>query len=128
LKDHFLIILTIKKITMTFKNLYKFQYSIILFSYNENILKLYLNFLKKKIKKLNNQNNSFYLSLPNKSQLITLLRSPHVNKKSKEQFNKTILKKNIYISSKYELPLNKLLINIPYEIFIKVKFISNFNK
>lgn len=113
---------------MTFKNLYKFQYSIILFSYNENILKLYLNFLKKKIKKLNNQNNSFYLSLPNKSQLITLLRSPHVNKKSKEQFNKTILKKNIYISSKYELPLNKLLINIPYEIFIKVKFISNFNK
>jgi ribosomal protein S10 len=68
------------------------------------------------------------ITLPKKIQKFTVLRSPHVNKKSREQFE-TRLYKQIFILLSCE---NKLIINLlkkiqnklPVNLLIKITFIN----
>jgi small subunit ribosomal protein S10 len=61
----------------------KKQYNIILKSYNIQILDL---FIKDLIKFLKNYGCVSLVHLPKKTQRFTVLKSPHVNKESREQF------------------------------------------
>lgn len=60
------------------------NYQLKLKSLNNKILKFYLNFLTKICKKLNI--NYSLIMLPSKTKKITVLKSPHVFKKAREQF------------------------------------------
>jgi len=80
-------------------------------------LNLYINFLKEKIKLYNKQYSIF--NLPKKIKRITLLKSPHVNKKAREQFEVKIY--TIIIKIKIDLfKLKSLLINKPKTVIIKI--------
>lgn len=57
------------------------------------IIRIYLFFFIQL--QLNKKNNFKIVSLPNKKQIFTLLRSPHTDKKSREQFRKLEFKKLI---------------------------------
>jgi small subunit ribosomal protein S10 len=64
------------------------------------------------------------VSLPIKKKRITLLKSPHVNKKSREQFEIRLLKILFQINSPIGLnKLNKLLLNKPKVVSVNVKAI-----
>ena len=89
-------------------------------SIDKTLLGIYLTFLKNILKKLNIVYTS--TNLPLKIKKITLLKSPHVHKKAREQFE--IKKfKNLFIIK--NLKLSKYLIfvflNKPKFIKIKVK-------
>jgi small subunit ribosomal protein S10 len=80
-------------------------------------LNLYINFLKEKIKLYNKQYSIF--NLPKKIKRITLLKSPHVNKKAREQFEIKIY--TVIIKIKIDLfKLKSLLINKPKTVIIKI--------
>lgn len=78
----------------------------------------YLKFILKTIIKLKIPSKHF--SLPNKTKKITLLKSPHVNKKAREQFETCIFKKVIIINieKKIENILKFLILNKPK--FVKI--------
>ena len=63
------------------------------------------------------------INLPNKKKIITLLKSPHVNKKAREQFEHRIYKKRFLIKSNVNLKLLKVLTLIKPKN-IKIKIIS----
>lgn len=77
---------------------------------------LYITFLKTIFRKINLLEYKI-ISLPYKKKRITLLKSPHVNKKAREQFEirvyKTIISFNF---SKNYIFLNYILINKPKNI------------
>lgn len=89
-------------------------------SIDKTLLGIYLTFLKNIFKKLNIVYTS--TNLPLKIKKITLLKSPHVHKKAREQFEIKKFKKLIIIKN---LKLSKYLIfiflNKPKFIKIKVK-------
>ena len=62
----------------------------------ENNIKSYYNFISKILKKLNIKHSVIYL--PRKIKRLTLLKSPHVNKKAREQFEIRIYKILIKLS------------------------------
>jgi len=95
------------------------KYTLILKSQNIYILKNFINSLLY-------LNNISFINLPKKKKRIITLSSPHVNKKSKEQFEITTYKRLIKIKSEnnnfsMEL-LKKILTKIPSNISYKVKY------
>jgi ribosomal protein S10 len=73
-------------------------------------------------KKLNINSSIFYL--PSSERKITLLKSPHVYKKAKEQFRVATYKVVISVEITNNLSLNQigsLLINKPKAVFVKIK-------
>jgi len=84
-------------------------------------LKAYSLYLESILKSLSVKYSIFYL--PKEEQKLTLLKSPHVYKKAKEQFKIETYKVIISIKD-LDNNLNKLvpfLINKPKAIFIKIK-------
>jgi ribosomal protein S10 len=86
-------------------------------------LKAYTFYLESILKSLSIKYSIF--NLPKEEQKFTLLKSPHVYKKAKEQFKINMFKVTISVESlDNSQNLNKLvpfLINKPKAIFIKVK-------
>lgn len=96
------------------------MYQIKLISIHKNLLEIYSSYL---INFLRGKEVSITLSgQPVKSKKLTLFRSPHVNKKSKEQFIVYEYKKIIYCSSFFfNSSIKKLFLNKPNSLFIKIK-------
>lgn len=93
----------------------------------KHILSLFSKYFVENMTNLTNNDLDFKIvSLPTKKKRFTLLRSPHVNKKSKEHF--LIENCSFLISfkiSKNSLSLIDLILkNVPSEIKIKVKIIA----
>jgi small subunit ribosomal protein S10 len=89
-------------------------------SIDATVLSFYLVFLKNSLKRLNIE--CTFTSLPIETKKITLLKSPHVHKKAREQFQikkftKLVTIKNLNLS-KYIL---FIFLNKPKFIKIKVK-------
>ena len=62
----------------------------------------------RKLTSLLDLNINCIVQLPTNSKKYTLLRSPHVDKKSREQFGRTIHKKTIIIQENYHLKLKNV--------------------
>jgi ribosomal protein S10 len=94
---------------------------IIVKALDKTILFFYLNFLVFFFKKIHFKNFSIQ-NLPTKKKRLTLLKSPHVNKKAKEQFELKIYKTAIYINNiKTKNFLKFLIFNKPKNIKLKFK-------
>ncbi|XBT18326.1 MAG: 30S ribosomal protein S10 [Candidatus Shikimatogenerans sp. Tduv] len=91
-------------------------------SYNPVILKHFIN----KIIDLTNKYTLKIIGpiyLPTKKKIFTVLRSPHVHKKSREQFIFSIHKRLIYIKQYNNIFINNLRkINFVYGVHINIKF------
>lgn len=99
---------------------FKYFLKIELKTVNKSILAVYKNFLQNLLLKLNLLYKQF--ALPIKKKKFTLLRSPHVHKKSREQFQ-LIKYKHVYLFLS-PIPnnfLKFLLINKPAEINMIIK-------
>lgn len=88
-------------------------------SVNKSVLVIYSTFLKNIFNKLNLDFKIIFL--PTLKKKFTLLRSPHVHKKSREQFEFTRYKQIIYISNSNINFLKYLIINKPSDIKLNVK-------
>lgn len=63
-------------------------------------------------------------NLPNKKKFITLLKSPHVNKKAREQFEHITYQKMISIKLNFNFKLIKILtLNKPKNIKLKLNLV-----
>jgi small subunit ribosomal protein S10 len=92
-------------------------------SFKLNNLNTYIKFLEKLLKIF----NIYYskISVPTKIKRITILKSPHVFKKAREQFELKVYTKNIIIKNVKNLNfLKNLLINKPKFININIKYIG----
>lgn len=89
---------------------------LILKSYDKDILKIYSNYLL-------TDNSFFYknrqVRLPKIKKKITLLRSPHVFKKSKDHYQQVI--HTIIISLDKNVNLLNIIKNVPKSVFLKLK-------
>ena len=96
------------------------KYKIKIKSLHKESIKLYINFLDTILKKIRVQFS--IINLPKKKNRIPLLKSPHVNKSAREQFEiryySTLLKIKSDIDHK---TLELLLINKPKSVSIDVK-------
>jgi small subunit ribosomal protein S10 len=92
-------------------------------SFNKQLLNIYSNFLKNTLK---NYGIKFsFISNPIKKKKITLLKSPHVHKKAREQFELRIHKQTFFIKKVISIQhFNKILINKPKLININIKHIG----
>jgi ribosomal protein S10 len=89
-------------------------------SLDKKTLNLYLTFLENLFKKTNIKFN--IQRLPTKKRIISLLKSPHVNKKAIEQFQLLITKAVVSIKSKQILKIAKyFIINKPKCVILKFK-------
>lgn len=87
---------------------------------NSNSFKIYIFFLNKVFSNLHF--NFSIIKLPATKKRITLLKSPHVNKKAREQFEIISYKALIVIKENVTLSiLRLLLLNKPATIQIKLK-------
>lgn len=86
-------------------------------STSKNILNLYKKFLILNFKYF--FLNYLIINLPTKKKFKTFLKSPHVNKKAKENFNLFVYKFKIYTSLNLRL-LKILRINVPKNIHLKI--------
>jgi len=101
----------------------KINFKITFKSIEKNI-EIYLMFIKKILNKF--QIKYKQLNLPKKKKRITLLKSPHVNKKALEHFNMFSYKKSLYIN---ELHIGQKFKILKFLILNKPKFIRiNFRK
>jgi|TARA_B100000242_G_scaffold272899_1_gene226124 small subunit ribosomal protein S10 len=96
------------------------KYQIKIKSLHKESVKLYINFLQKMLRKI--KVNFSIIALPEKKNRVTLLKSPHVNKSAREQFEiryyRTLLKIKSDIDHK---TLELLLINKPKSVTVSVK-------
>jgi len=96
------------------------KYQIKIKSLHKDSVKLYINFLQKMLRKI--KVNFSIIALPEKKNRVTLLKSPHVNKSAREQFEiryyRTLLKIKSDIDHK---TLELLLINKPKSVTVSVK-------
>ncbi len=96
------------------------KYQIKIKSLHKESVKLYINFLQKMLRKI--KVNFSIIALPEKKNRVTLLKSPHVNKSAREQFEiryyRTLLKIKSDIDHK---TLELLLINKPKSVTVIVK-------
>lgn len=93
---------------------------IIVKSYSKIALVLYLNYLKTLLSKGGIFFSSF--SFPMKRKRITLLKSPHVNKKSKEQFEIKSFKTVLFLNNSLSLDTVKnITMNRPKCVSLTVK-------
>lgn len=89
-------------------------------SLNKESIIFYKIFIGKIFNKLKISFN--HIDLPNKKKRITLLKSPHVNKSAREQFQITTYKTLILIKDKISLNQLKLIVlNKPKTVKISVK-------
>lgn len=87
---------------------------------SNNSVNIYTYFVIKILKKLKIQFR--YIQIPITCKRITLLKSPHVNKKAREQFEIKKLKKTFIIYSKIKIEILKLLIiNKPKFIILNIR-------
>lgn len=92
-------------------------------SFKQNILNIYIKFLESLFKKLQLEYSLF--SIPTKKKKITLLKSPHVHKKAREQFELNTYKKTIHIKNfKNVNHLNNFILNKPKFINLSIKHIG----
>jgi small subunit ribosomal protein S10 len=93
--------------------------SLVLKSSYKEILKIYSTYLKLGLQK--QKINFSLVGLPKKKKIITLLRSPHVNKKAKDQFEKIEYRFLFQIKNNFNNSfLSQLLKNKPASISIKI--------
>ena len=101
---------------MTFINL-KFK------SLNLKILEVYIHFVKLLLFSLNIKFSIFFL--PKKLKKITLLKSPHVYKKAREQFEQKVYKvfvvAQVSSNNHFNFFFKALLINKPKMVSLKIK-------
>ena len=101
----------------------KITYSLTIQSTNKEVLLIYKNFLSCLLK-TNSVNYSFFL--PVKKKKLTLLKSPHVYKKAKEQFEvryyTLLVSFSVQLSSEN---LKYLFLNKPSSVNLKIKQIIN---
>ena len=92
-------------------------------SLSKESLGVYNLFIKKI---LNTLNISFKLiNLPNKKKILTLLKSPHVNKSAREQFQIKSYTTSIIITSQISLERLKIIVlNKPKTVKINIKKIG----
>lgn len=86
-------------------------------STSKKILNFYKKFLVLNLRKL--FLNYFIICAPKKKKFKTFLKSPHVNKRSKENFNLIIYKFKLYISFNFQY-LKILRFNVPKNIHLKI--------
>lgn len=92
-------------------------------SFKQQTLTTYVIFLAKLLKKMNL--NFALINVKKKKKRITLLKSPHVHKKAREQFQICLYKKVIQIKSvKTLMHLKYLLLNKPKLLNITIKYIG----
>jgi ribosomal protein S10 len=95
-------------------------YQIKIKSLHRDSLNLYINFLTKTLQSI--KINFSICNLPKKKNRITLLKSPHVNKSAREQFEikyySTVIQLNDNINQKI---LETLLVNKPKSVSVSVK-------
>lgn len=98
----------------------KKRYQIKIKSLHKDSLNLYKNFLSKTLQSI--RINFSICNLPKKKNRITLLKSPHVNKSAREQFEikyySTVIQLNGDINHKI---LEILLVNKPKSVSVSVK-------
>ena len=98
----------------------KKKYQIKIKSLHRDSLNLYINFLIKTLQSI--KINFSICNLPKKKNRITLLKSPHVNKSAREQFEikyySTVIQLNDNINQKI---LETLLVNKPKSVSVSVK-------
>jgi ribosomal protein S10 len=94
---------------------------LLLKSYNKTLLQLYINYLKKTNNLLLNWK---IVNFPKKVKKITLLRSPHVFKKSKDQYQEIIYTTALFFDFKQGIDVFDIVKNTPKSIFIKIKNIN----
>jgi len=100
---------------------------IIFKSLDKKTLVIYLFFIKYLLKKFNITPIST-VHLPTAKRRITLLKSPHVNKKAQEQFEIKVFSKAIIIKNCFKKNIIKyILINKPKNLKLKF-FFSSFKK
>ena len=90
---------------------------IILKSLDRITLDLYIKFIKISLTKFNIK----VINLPIKNNIYTILKSPHVDKKSREQFKITLFKTIILMNTKIIKNFNFFIINKPKNIKLKLK-------
>jgi len=92
-------------------------------SLSKESLGVYNLFIKKI---LNTLNISFkFINLPNKRKILTLLKSPHVNKSAREQFQIKSYTTSIIITSQISLERLKIIVlNKPKTVKINIKKIG----
>jgi small subunit ribosomal protein S10 len=108
---------------------YPFNCQLILKSVNINILNKFIKILLELNLKLKNIQIKNYASLPKKVIKITVLKSPHVNKKSKEQFEIKYLNAIICIKSDFQQlnPLFKFLkLLLPLGVSAKINMRTSY--
>ena len=89
-------------------------------SLNKNLLKIYCFYLKKIFSFL--RINYSILYLPRKNSRITLIKSPHINKKAREQFEIQSYSLHFKIACNFDIFLLRLiLLNKPSIIQLKIK-------
>lgn len=92
-------------------------------STNFQILKIYAYFLKKILTKSKITFKCFFL--PVTTQRITLLKSPHVNKKAREQFEIKTFSAIIQFNQNKIIFLQRLVINKPKSLQIQIKLLDS---
>jgi hypothetical protein len=86
-------------------------------SISKNLLNLYKQFLILNFKHLSF--NYFIINIPKKKKFKTFLKSPHVNKRAKENFNLIIYSFKLHVS--FNLQCLKILrFNVPKNIHLKI--------
>lgn len=100
------------------------MYKIELISVHKSLIKMYSFFLIGLLKK--SINSSFKTcSQPVKEKKLTILKSPHVNKKSKEQFIVHCYKKIIFCDSKtVDTYLKFFVINKPSSLSVRIRLLG----
>lgn len=100
------------------------NYKLSLVSNNNNLLLAYCNYLKSVCKKFNIDFK--FSSQPMQIKRITLLKSPHVNKKAKESFELRTYKMSLFFTMKKRFKslmiLDSILKNKPKFIKLKIDF------
>ena len=92
----------------------------VLKSYSKETLSLYIDYLNIISSKLNLTFSTF--NLPKERKVITLLKSPHVNKKAKEQFEIKYFKTLIFFDKGINIKIIKnILANRPKSVHLKIK-------
>jgi ribosomal protein S10 len=104
------------------------QYCLKISSKNEKSLNIFLAFISKHFKtKFNIIKKS--ISAQNKTKILTILKSPHVNKTAQEQFEFRTFSKQILIKSAYLekniIFLKRVLNRSFHDISIALKFVAN---
>ena len=98
----------------------KSVFQIKIHSINKSVLNIYAFFLLQIFKKLDIKHS--IINLPTSKKRITVLKSPHVHKSSREQFEIKTYKLVIGIFSNIQISLLKfLIINKPKSLKLKIK-------